>query len=469
VADADLAFAGLARQAELVRRGEVSSRELIELCLARIGRVEPELNAFRVVMGERALAEADQADARRAAGESGRPLLGVPVAVKDNLDVAGETTEHGTAAGGGPAASDSELVRRLRAAGAVLVGKTRLSELAMWPFTLSGAWGVTRNPWDTDRTTGGSSGGAAAAVAAGLAGAATASDGGGSIRIPAASCGLFGLKPQRGRVSLGPDPEHWSGLSVAGAVTRTVMDTAVYLDAVSGPAPGDAHTAAAPSRPFAESAAAPPGRLRIALSLGSPSPPTYVAEEVKRGVRDTADVLRSLGHEVVEHKPDFGLLLPLFLPRWLRGIKDDADRMKRPDRLERRSRNMARLGSLVPEGAVAKSRQNEAALNARLAPTFRDHDVLLTVMIPTLPLELDRLVGRSTGRTFAEAANFAAFSLPWNLTGQPSAAVPAGYTAEGVPLSAQLVGRPEDEGTLLSLAAQIEAERPWAGRRPPVG
>ncbi len=143
--------------------------------------------------------------------------------------------------------------------------------------------------------------------------------------------------------------------------------------------------------------------------------------------------------------------------------------MPRPERLERRSRNMARLGTLVPDGAVARSRENEAALKARLASTFRDHDVLLTVAIPTLPLELDRLVGRSTGRTFAEAANFAAFCLPWNLSGQPCAAVPAGYTAEGVPLSAQLVGRPEDEGTLLSLAAQIEAEHPWADRRPPVG
>ena len=469
MADADLAFAGLARQAEQIRAGEVSSRELVELYLDRIERIDPELNAFRVVMGERALVEADQADARRGAGESDRPLLGVPVAVKDNLDVAGETTGHGTAAGGGPATADSELVRRLRAAGAVLIGKTQLSELAMWPFTLSGAWGVTRNPWDTDRTPGGSSGGSAAAVAAGLAGAATASDGGGSIRIPAAACGLFGLKPQRGRVSLGPDPEHWYGLSVAGAVTRTVMDTAVYLDAVAGPAPGDAHSPAPPARSFAESASRPPGRLRVALSLGSPSPPTYVSDDVERGVQETADLLRSLGHEVVEHKPDYGLLLPLFVPRWLRGIKDDADRMARPERLERRSRNMARLGSYISAGAVAKSRESEAALNARLAPTFRDHDVLLTPTLPTLPLELDRVVGRSTARTFAEAANFAAFCPSWNLTGQPSAAVPAGHTAEGVPLSAQLVGRREDEGTLLSLAAQIEAERPWADRRPPVG
>jgi amidase len=467
MADADLAFAGAARQAEAVRAGEVSARELAELCLDRIGRLDPELNAFRVVMAERALAEADQADARRSSDED-RPLLGVPIAVKDNHDVAGETTEMGTAATGGPATADSELVRRLRAAGAVVIGKTRLPELAIWPFTLSGTWGVTRNPWDGNRTAGGSTGGSAAAVAAGLAGMGTATDGGGSIRIPSASCGLFGLKPQRGRVSLMPDSEHWHGLTVAGTVTRTVMDSAVCLDVLAGAAPGDADTPAPPARPYAEAAATPPGKLRIALCLSSPTPPTYVSDDVKRGVQDTAELLRSLGHEVVEHKPDFGLLLPLFLPRWLGGINDDAERLERPERLERRTRNMARLGSRVSSGAVAKAREGEAALNARLAPTFRDHDVLLTPTVSTLPLPLDRVAGRSTGRTFAEAANYAAYCPVWNLTGQPSAAVPAGFTGEGVPLSAQLVGRPEDEGTLLSLAAHVEAERPWADRRPPV-
>jgi amidase len=265
-----------------------------------------------------------------------------------------------------------------------------------------------------------------------------------------------------------PDSEHWHGLTVAGTVTRTVMDSAVCLDVLAGAAPGDADTPAPPARPYAEAAATPPGKLRIALCLSSPTPPTYVSDDVKRGVQDTAELLRSLGHEVVEHKPDFGLLLPLFLPRWLGGINDDAERLERPERLERRTRNMARLGSRVSSGAVAKAREGEAALNARLAPTFRDHDVLLTPTVSTLPLPLDRVAGRSTGRTFAEAANYAAYCPVWNLTGQPSAAVPAGFTGEGVPLSAQLVGRPEDEGTLLSLAAQVEAERPWADRRPPV-
>src|SRR2546426_1038475 len=238
----DLAFAGIADQARLVRRGEVSSRELVQLYLERIERLDPQLNAFRVVLAEKALAEAAEADSRRSGGEEA-PLLGVPVAIKDNVDVAGEATTHGTRAYEGIAGEDAEIVRRLRAAGAVMIGKTNLPELAIWPFTESEGWGTTRNPWDPSRSPGGSSGGAGAAVASGMVGIAQASDGGGSIRIPAACCGLFGLKPQRGRVSLMPDPQHWYGLSVFGCVSRTVLDTAVFLDAVRGPAERDAHSA----------------------------------------------------------------------------------------------------------------------------------------------------------------------------------------------------------------------------------
>src|SRR3954451_22597658 len=250
----DLAFAGLARQADLVRAGEVSPVELVELHLRRIERLEPRLNAFRVVFAERALAEARQAEGRRGAGGE-RPLLGVPVAIKDNVDVAGEHTSMGSHAYGPPAQADAEVVRRLKAAGAIVIGKTMLSELAIWPWTEPAAWGMTRNPWAVDeRTAGGSSGGSGSAVAAGMVGAAYASDGGGSIRIPASVAGLFGLKPQRGRVSLMPHPQHWHGLSQAASVTRRVLDSALWLDAVAGPAAGDAHSAPPPERPFAEAA-----------------------------------------------------------------------------------------------------------------------------------------------------------------------------------------------------------------------
>ena len=208
---AELAFAGIYRQAELLRDGAVSSRALVSMYLERIDRFDGRLNAFRVVLRDRALAEAEEADRRIAAGETA-PLLGVPIAVKDNVDVAGELTTNGTGAYDRPVDADSAHYRRLREAGAVLIGKTNLPELAIWPFTESQTWGRTRNPWNTDHSAGGSSGGSGAAVAAGLVGAASATDGGGSIRIPAAHCGLFGLKPQRGRISLMPEPEHWLGL-----------------------------------------------------------------------------------------------------------------------------------------------------------------------------------------------------------------------------------------------------------------
>lgn len=198
--DAELMFQGVAHQAELVRTGKTTSRALVEAALRRIGRTDPVLGAFRVVLAEQALAEADARDATAPTG----PLHGVPVAVKDELDVAGQVTTFGGSANRTPVAADSEAVRRLRAAGAVVIGKTTMPEFGQWPFTESAAHGHTRNPWDTTRTPGGSSGGSAAAVAAGLIGAALGGDGGGSIRIPAACCGLFGLKPQRGRVSTAP-------------------------------------------------------------------------------------------------------------------------------------------------------------------------------------------------------------------------------------------------------------------------
>ncbi len=465
---AELAFAGIARQAELVRVGEVSSRELVELYLGRVEWLDPTLNAFRVVLGERALADADEADGRRAAGDE-RALLGVPVAIKDGVDVAGELTTLGTGAYGPPADEDAELVKRLRAAGAVVIGKTHLPELALWPFTESATWGVTRNPWDTARTPGGSSGGSAAAVAAGLVGAASASDGAGSIRIPAAACGLFGLKPQRGRVSLMPEAEHWHGLSVSGTLTRGVADTALYLDAVSGPASGDADRPPPPPRPYAEAARTQPGKLRVAVSLRSPLP-ARLSDLARGAVHETAELLRSLGHDVRDRDPDWGFIGNSAFSRYLRGAHDDAERMARPERLELRTRHVARLGRLVPPAAVRWVRRVEAAQAARVNALFDDNDVLLTATVTDPAVEVGRWEGRGALRTLAGVASGfgGPFTAAWNATGQPAASIPAAFTAAGLPLAVQLVGRPNDESTLISLAAQIEAERPWADRRPPV-
>jgi amidase len=448
-----LAFAGITRQAESVRAGEVTSAALVDLYLERIARLDPELNAFRVVFAERARTEAAQADARRAGGGE-RPLLGVPVAVKDNVHVAGEVTAMGSNAYGEPASADAEVVRRLRAAGAIVIGKTHMSELAIFPFTESMAWGQTRNPWDRGRSAGGSSGGSGAAVAAGLAGAAYGSDGGGSIRIPASVNGLFGLKPQRGRVSLGPYDEHWHGLSAAGALTRTVLDTALWLDTVADDSPG-----------FVEAASADPGRLRVALSF-KPSSLARVDGRVREAVQGVADVLRGLGHDVSEADPDYGELTPLFLPRWLAGISDDVRELPHPERLERRTRQLARMGRFVGEKGVRRARDAEDERARRINAIFDDHDVLLTPTLPSPPDRLGRFEGRSLATTIARVASMVGFTQPWNVTGQPAASIPAPVPEGALPIGAQLIGRPGDEATLLSLSGQLERELRWPERRP---
>ncbi len=462
----ELAFAGVTRQAELIRAGEVSARELVELYLERIGRLDPQLNAFRSVYAERALAEADQADAR-GAGDDDAPLRGVPIAIKDNTDVAGDVTTHGTGAYGEPAVADAEVVRRLRAAGAIPLGKTLVPELCIWPFTETATWGVTRNPWNRDHTPGGSSGGSAAAVAAGLAPAALASDGAGSIRFPAAFCGLFGLKPQRGRISLAPLAEHWLGLSVYGWLARRVIDSALLYDATAGGAPGDADRPPAPGRPYAQAARTPPGRLRIAVSCKVP--PGVVArvdDEVRRGVEETADLLRGLGHEVHERDPDYGALFVGTVIRYLRGIHDEAVTLPHPERLERRTRGIARMGACVAPALVARARRDEARVAARVNALFDDHDALLTPLTTGPVPPVGQWEGRGAAWTFNGVARLCPFAGPWNVTGQPAAAVPAGMGAGGLPRAVQLVAPPNGESRLFSLAAQIEAERPWADRLP---
>jgi amidase len=459
----DLAYAGLAKQAALVRAGEVSSRELVELYLERIGRLDPRLNAYSVVLGERALVEAAQADSRHAAGDD-RPLLGVPVAIKDCVDVAGTVTTVGTAAHGPAATEDAELVRRLRAAGCVILGKTTLPELAITGTTEGPAFGVTRNPWDLDRTPGGSSGGSAAAVAAGLAAAGHATDGAGSIRIPAACCGLFGLKPQRGRVPLAPDDEgHWNGLSVAGAVTHGVLDNALFLDAVAGPGPAPGGPAL--ERPFADAVREAPGKLRIAVSLRPPLM-ARLSPEVRQGIDATAELLRGLGHEVEYVEPPLTEWLTEVLPRYLKGIESDAASMARPDRLSRRTRGFARLGSLIPQALLHRALRIEAQVAERYNRVFANADVVMTPTMATPPPGAAQWEGLSALRTLTEMTMVYPYCVVWNATGQPAAAVPAGFTADGLPLSVQLIAKSEQDHLLLSLAAQIEAERPWTDRRP---
>lgn len=464
----DVAFAGAAKQAAMVRAGEVSPTELVQLYLERIARLEPQLNVFRAVLGERALLEAQQAEARLKGGEE-RPLLGVPIALKDNHGLAGELTCNGTDAYPDPAPADDEMVRRLREAGAIVIGKTHLPELAICGFTESVTWGVSRNPWNAQHSPGGSSGGSAAAVAAGMVAIASASDGAGSIRIPASSCGLFGIKPQRGRVSLAPHVEHWNGLSANGCVSRTVLDSALYLDVVSG---GSSEPGAPPpqERPFVEAARTPPGKLRVAWSTAPPraAAPPIVSATAEGAVGETTELLRSLGHDVAQQGPNWGGIGNNITPRYLRGIAEELAEVPHPERLERRTRGFGRLGRLIPDGLFERALAAREADAARVNAIFDSCDVLMTPVMGDTAIPVRRWESRGAIPTVLGMSRVYPFCVPWNHLGNPAMSVPAGLGANGLPLAVQIIGRPGDEATLLSLAAQLEAERPWADARPPI-
>ncbi|MEX2024484.1 MAG: amidase [Thermoleophilaceae bacterium] len=450
----DLAFAGLRRQAELVAAGELSAREL----------VEPTLGAFRCVRADAALAEADDADRRLSAGER-LPLLGVPVAIKDDMDLAGETTAFGCAGGFEPKSDDGEVARRLRAAGAVIVGKTNTPEIGQWPMTEGAAFGATRNPWSLDHTPGGSSGGSAAAVAAGLVPAAVGSDGAGSVRIPAAWTHLVGIKPQRGRVSTWPDPEAFNGITCIGPLARSVEDAALLLDAIAGNRPGDAHRPPPPAEPFAATAPARP--LRIALSLRIPftPAPTRLDPAIRAAVERVAHLLERLGHHVEEADPRYGLVGASFMPRSTAGVSEWVKRVPEPLHLDPRTHENARLGRRL-RPLLGFARRLERPVQRQIGRIFRRFDVVLTPTTAQPPLAIGAIDGLGGWKTDKLVTAACPYAWPWNVVGWPALNVPAGLTAGGLPIGAQLLGPANGEPRLLSLAAQLEANERWHRLRP---
>jgi amidase len=458
----DLAYAGAAEQARLLASGAVTAPALLDVYLDRIDRLDRELRSYRVVLVDSARREAAAAQDRLDAGER-MPLLGVPIAIKDDTDVAGEVTTYGTSAHGPASLADGEAVRRLRAAGAVILGKTSVPEMMIWSFTETLTFGATRNPWNTDFAPGGSSGGSAAAMAAGLASLALGSDGMGSIRNPSTWGGLYGIKPQRDRVPLAPHDGAWCGLSVYGPIARTVEDAALFLDVTTA--------LPAPAGGFVAAAAREPGRLRIALSTKVPPPLTArVGRAQGAAVREAGELLRELGHDVVERDPDYPptAVYAQALPRYFRGVYDDARALPRRERLDRRTRAFARIGGLVSERRVASMRAAEADVTARVNTIFDDVDVVITPGTATGPSRIGAYQRRGAIGTLASVARRTPFHAMFNVTGQPAAVVPWGLDADGIPTSIQLVGRPFDEATLLSLSGQIETARPWGQRRPPI-
>ncbi len=453
--------------AELVRRTteqEVSAVEVVDACLARIGERDPGLNAFSVVLAEQARAEAAELDRSLASGGTTGPLHGVPVAIKEEIDVAGCVTTFGGRANSTPAPADGEVVRRLRDAGAVIIGKTRMPEFGQWPYT-EGVDGYTRNPWNPAHTPGGSSGGTAVAVAAGMVPIGIGGDGGGSIRIPSACCGLFGLKPQRGRVTTAPMEHLWWALGTAGPLARSVLDSALVYDAIRGTTEGELFSAEEPATSFTEAARSEPPRLRIGWSTkpaikGLRPHPAHVA-----AVHETAQLLTDLGHEVREIDPHYPDATLAFVPQFFAGVRTESDAVEHYDRLERRTRETYRLGSWVRPGVVQWALKQGEKVSHKANRVFGGADgvdVLLTPAIAHRPRKVGVLDKGGTVRAALTAQPMIAYAALWNVAGNPAAAVPAGVADDGLPVAVQLVGRQNDETTLLSLSAQIEAARPWA-------
>jgi len=466
--DTELAFAGPAEHARLLAEGAISAVELVELSLGRIEATQATLNAFRCVRAVQARAEAAEADRRLAAGER-LPLLGVPVAIKDDVDLAGEESRFGCRGAFAAKGEDCEAVRRLRAAGAVVVGKTQTPEVGQWPITEGPGFGATRNPWSPDHTPGGSSGGAAAAVAAGLASAALGSDGAGSVRIPAAWTHLVGIKPQRGRISTWPEAEAFNGLTVLGPLTRTVADGALLLDVLSGAHPGDRHSPPPAGEPYALAAQREPRRLRIGLSWRIPfsGAPARLDGRVRAAVQRLADVLGELGHDVVHDDPGYGLIGLPFMPRSTGGVNDwVAAHVAEPGLLDRRTHGNARMGRLF-KPLLGLARALEAPLQRQVGRVFQRVDVVLAPTTAQPPLRVGSIDGLAPWATDRVVVGACPYAWPWNVLGWPGVNVPAGLTPEGLPVGAQLLGPANSEPLLISLAAQLERVERWQERRPP--
>jgi amidase len=482
--------------AELVRTGQATPQELLDEAIHHIDLLNPQLNAVVHKMYDRARAEV-------AAGLPNGPFAGVPFLVKDLVPstVAGEPQSNGTRLlrNWGPA-QDSELVRRWRAAGLVVVGKTNTPEFGLVPYTESVALGVARNPYDLTRTPGGSSGGSAAAVAARMVPMAGGGDGGGSIRIPAACCGLFGLKPTRGRTPMGPDvTEGWGGCVVEHVLTRSVRDSAALLDATAGPDVGAPYVAPPQERLFLDEVNRAPGKLRIAFtSRALIGAQVAVDPEILRGLDATVGLLQDLGHELVEEAPATNPeeLAVAFLEMLAAQLWNDMEEAaavvgRKPARgdFELATWVLGLVGRALSGADYVRAVRVLQRTARRLGEFFARYDVLLTPSLAQLPVPIGALQPTGAERQLLGAIGalragklltrlnlvrptalktfaFIPYAPPFNVTGQPAMSVPLHWTARGLPVGMQFVGRFGDEATLFRLAGELEQAQPWTGRMP---
>lgn len=471
----DLSLLDATAQADLVRRKDVKPIELVDAAIERIERLNPKLNAVVTPMYDLA---------REAAAAGALPdgrFTGVPFLLKDLMvSYAGVRTTSGSSFLRDHVPDhDSELVARYKRAGLVVLGKTNTPEFGLLPTTEPRLFGPTRNPWDTSRTPGGSSGGSAAAVAAGLAPMAHGGDGGGSIRIPASCCGLFGLKPTRARTPLGPDVgDLMSGLDVQHAITRSVRDCAALLDATAGPDVGDPYWAPPPERPFLEEVGAEPGWLRIAFGT-EPITGTPVHPDCLAAVQDAAALCADLGHEVEEVSPEINgaLIVWAFTVAWSTGAALSIDgnalltgRAPSQDQFEPLTWALAQQGRSNSASVYLAAVTVLQGLGRSVAQFLTKYDLWLTPTLAEPPVPLGTLDSPADDplRGFERAKQFTPYTPIANATGQPAMSVPLHWNADGLPIGVQFAGRFGDEATLFRLAAQLEQARPWAHRRPPV-
>ncbi len=473
----ELATMDALAQAELVRAGRVTALELVDAAIDRIERINPRLNAVIWTRYDDARAEAAALDR---AGPSDSPLAGVPFLLKDlGATLAGMSQEEGSrAARGRISRADTELARRYRSAGLIVLGKTNTPEFGNHSTSEPEAKGPSRNPWDAARTTGGSSGGSAAAVASGMVPAAHGGDGAGSIRIPASCCGTVGLKPTRGRNSWAPGGDAMAGLAVEHAITRSVRDSAAILDATAGRVPGDPYSAPPPRRPFREEVGADPGRLRIAWSAAPPID-APVDGECAAAARSTAELLASLGHDVEEAAPAFDgeVLIEPLVRVWatsnlvsVRELEAERGRPITDDELEITTRELRDYALRFDPADLVDALAQLAGISRDIAAFFERYDAWVTPTLARLPEPLG-VLNQSQGGA-VEYWRFDCQFNPWNpianVTGQPAISLPLSWSASGLPVGSLITGRYADEATLYRLAGQLEAAHPWAHRLPPV-
>ena len=426
-----------------VRAGRIDALKVVEAHLEHIERLQPDIGAFRVIRRQAALSEAE-ALAKRDDLDS-LPLAGVPVAIKDNVDVAAECSLHGCAATATtPSTEDHLAVRRLREAGAIVVGKTTLPEFGIWPMT-DGSFGTTRNPWNIERGVGGSSGGAAAAVASGAVPIAVGNDGAGSIRIPSAVCGTFGIKPGQGVVPT--LDQNWFGMTDNGPITTTVEDAALALAVMSG-------------RAELAEANEPDRRLNVAFSTRPPLKGLHVAREVKQAVVDVAEAFERAGHNVDEDDPPYNASArTAAISRWLAGPLEGREGLDKK-LLEKRTRAHLRAGRVVMRLHLVKDAQVERWV-AKAGRMFDRYDVVLTPTVARTALPVGPWSDRSWLRNTYTALNFAPFTGLWNLAPFPAASVPAAMSADGLPIGVQVIAGPGKEGVVLAVSKQLEGSLRW--------